>query len=313
VREVSDLLPLGRANVREDLAKAEGEHLYLRVAATYKLQNALEAAQEYPPGKSIPQDDFSLITAATSQYAKTGVCHAYAVSATALHAAKLAGMQDERAIVAHSNRSDIDHVWSEMMPRGKGTDGKPLLHGEDVIMDGWCEENLAVLREDSHFARLDQDGNGNHLEHGFLLDHRSGPTALDRMEKFKAQIEESVPLQRTFHDDLERGIARGAEPDDDCLWHAQSVFHEGFRRQAGVALHKDTGIPAPGTGASVPDADPVSIRAKRASLAEIRAVGVARSLNSNIRGAVAEAPGMIASAREMFPKPLSRKRKRESA
>jgi hypothetical protein len=304
---VGDLLPLGRSNVREDLAKAKDEHIFLRGIARSKLQRALEARLN-PLGMDLSEDASSLIFAATSQYAKTGVCLAYAASTTAVHAAKLAGMQDERAIVAHSYHPSIDHVWSEMILQGKGKDGKPVLHGEDVVMDGWCKENLAVLREDSRFAR-----HGDRLSQEHILDHRSGPGALARIGTLKAQIEGSKTLRNTFHNELKRRVAKGSEPDEDCLWDAQSVFHEDFRQEAIEALHKSVRKADPGKEARIPDADPVSIRAKRASLAEIQAVGVARSLGSNIRGAVAEAPGIIASARDMFPNPLARKRKRESA
>jgi hypothetical protein len=246
------------------------------------------------------------MAAAAGQYALTGTCFFYATSTAPLHAAKLAGLGDERAIVAQSKHATIDHVWCEVLPRGKREDGQPILHGEDVILDGWCQEKLAVLREDSHFARLGQDGNGDHLSHAHLLDHRSGAKAWENVEMFKAQIDGSRALRFVFHDQLENLVAEGVEVEEKCLWDAQSVFHEDFREAAIAALHKDDGKPAPGMYGFIPGVDPLANRAKRAAVPEIQAVGVARSLGADIRGAVAEAPRIIASAREMFPRPESK-------
>jgi hypothetical protein len=68
----------------------------------------------------------------------------------------------------------------------------------------------------------------------------------------------------------------------------------------------------PGKRADVKKFDPVSKQAKHASMAEIQAFGVARSLGANVRGAKAEAPGILASAKEMFPAPPSPVPKKKS-
>jgi hypothetical protein len=303
VQEVGDRFPLGRANVREDIQKLPAEHTSQRFMASCELKRRLIATQKYPIGTSMPQNHYFQMVAGIGQFAKTGLCGAYAASTTSLHAAKLAGKQDEHAIVAQANDSRIDHVWSEMIPKGKGTNGNPDVHGEDVIMDGWCKENLATLREDSHFARLDQDGNGDHLSHTYILDHKSGPEALERVEMFKARIEGSQALQHIFLNKFEDMLASGAKLDEKRLWDAQSAFHADFRQEAGAALHKDPNKPAPGMFGFSPGVDPESNHAMYAAIAEMQAVDVARSLGSNIRGAVAEAPEIIASAREMFPGP----------
>ena len=140
--------------------------------------------QRYSGGE-VTENDFFRMCAAASQYAKTGTCGSFAANTTPLHAAKLADMKDERAIVAQSKHATIDHVWSEMMPKGKREDGTPILHGKDVIMDGWCKENLAILREDSEYARLDKDGKADHLTHQDLLNHETGPEALKEVEKLQ--------------------------------------------------------------------------------------------------------------------------------
>jgi hypothetical protein len=247
-------------------------------------------------------DEYARMTAALSQYAKTGVCFSYATNTTALHGAKLAGMEDERAIVAEARDAEYDHVWSEMIPRGKGENGKPLLHGEDVIMDGWCVNNVAILREDSAFAKLDARGRGRHLSHDHMLDHRSGPEALASVNRYKAQIEGSRDLQEIFHRNLMGVVAAEAKMPEEGIWDATSVFHEDFREQASAALHEDA--EKPGKASVIPPgADPVARQAKQASLAEIQAIGVARSLGADIRGAKAEAPAILAAAQEMFPRP----------
>jgi hypothetical protein len=309
VQEVSDLLPLGRANVREDFQKAKSQRTLQRHLASLELRKTLVSGIRLPDG-TVPAEEYYPLAAATSQYAKTGVCHSYATNTTALHGAKLAGMPDKRAIVAQTAHATIDHVWSEMLPLGKGRDGKPILHGEDVIMDGWCREGLAVLREDSRFAALDKDGQGDHLIHEDLLDHRSGPEALASVKRYKARIEESGSLQQEFHAELHNLVATRTEVNVADLWTAQPSCHADFRQEAGTALHQDAKHPdargpAPGKGAGMRGGDPVARRAKQATLIEIQAVGVARSLGSNIRGALAEAPGILAAAREMFPRPDS--------
>jgi hypothetical protein len=294
VREVSDLLSLGPANVRENLAKAKGERPDLRHAAFRKMQVAFEARLNYPGERGMSYNDYFRMDAAASQFAKTGTCDHYVANTTALHAAKLTElkdkkkdemedkMEDKMAIVAHAKNQAARHTWSEMLPQGEGKDGKPILHGEDIIMDGWCKENLAVLREDSSFARLDKDGNGGHLSHEHLLDYRSGRAVLARVEEYKARIEGSMSLQTVFHNEFELRKALGRKMDEEFLWDAQSAFHPDFAKEAGEALRKD---------------------AKHPALAEIHAVGAARSLGANIRAAVAEAPGVIAQAKEMFPRP----------
>jgi hypothetical protein len=302
MQEVADLLPLGRANVREDIKKARSERPLQRYQVSRKLRGPLEEMNGYRRG-SLAGDEYSRLTAAISQYAGTGVCTSYATNTTAWHGAKLAGMGEERAIVAQARHADFDHVWSEMIPRGKGGDGKPILHGEDVIMDGWCMDNVAILREDSAFAALDGHGRGRHLSHDHILDPRTGPDALAGVNRFKAQIEESRDLQEMFHRELMGVVAAGTEAPEKGLWDATHVFHEEFREQAMGALHPDAEGPGTGKENRAPGADPAARRAKHATLAEIQAVGVARSLGANIRGATAEAPAILASAREMFPRP----------
>jgi hypothetical protein len=304
VQEVSDFFPLGRSNVREDLRKTKGEHTPLRTVAAYNLQKALMARQRYPRGMEVPDNDVYQTCAASGQYAKTGVCFDYATNTTPLHAAKLNGMQAMGAVVAQAKHSTIDHVWSEMLPHGMSQAGEPVLHGEDVIMDGWCKERLAVLRDDSKFARLDEHGNGDHLSHAHVLDHESGPKALAKVEMFKTQIEASRALRYAFQHRFENLVAEKVELEEKCLWDAQSVFHAEFGQQASVALHPEK--PSPVDGAGTRDAGSVAIRFGHTVLLDMQAAGVARSLGSNIRGAIAEAPLIVYSAKEMFPRPQPR-------
>jgi hypothetical protein len=299
VQQVNELLPLGRANVIQDIEKAKGEHLPLRKDAANKLVNDL-LFNHLRYGRDLTDDDINGTIAASAQYAKTGTCGCFASITTSLHAAKLADMEDKRAVVSHTAHTTIDHGWSEMLPKGNNADGTPILHGKDVIMDGWCKEKLAILREDSHFARLDTDGKAGHLKHDDPLNHVTGPEALKTTEKYKAQIENSPYFQDSFKKEFNCLVDAKEEWPKESFWNDTSVFHADFRGQAAKALHQDATKPSP-----IPDVDRVWEQAKRASIADIQAVGVARSLGSNVRGAIAEAPGIIASAKEMFPHSVS--------
>ena len=301
VQEVSDLMPLGRANVREDIGKAKGEHTPLRNKATYELENALAAIQMDRRGTDLTDNDCYRMIAASGQYAKTGVCDNYSTSTTILHAAKLAGMKEEKAIVAQAQSETMRHTWSEMMPMGQDENGKLILHRDDVILDGWCKENLAILREDGQYSQLDKNGNAGHFKYNQPLNHESGPEALQEVERYKRQIAASQPLQQSFNSQFMHLVDTEYKLSEDFFWNAESVFHDGFRQKAGAALHKQAENPAPGTYIPIPDAHPVSRWAKHRSLAKIQAIGVARSLGSNFRGAIAEAPGIVASAKAMFP------------
>ncbi|HLP41634.1 MAG TPA: hypothetical protein VK465_09020 [Fibrobacteria bacterium] len=255
--------------------------------------------------------------AASSQYAKTGTCGSFAANTTPLHAAKLADGKNKRAIVAQANHTTIDHSWSEMMPKGRRADGTPVLHGKDVIMDGWCKENLAVFREDSEYARLGKRGEADHLKHLDLLNHKTGPKALKEVEKFKAEIAGNQDLQDSFKRRFDSLVEEKYTWQKSSLWNAESVFHADFREQAGKGLHKgvehvqgakDVKKAAKHAEVGEESRREKKVRArmgrfKQATMAEIQAVGVARSLGANIRGAKVEAPKIIASAKELFPNP----------
>jgi hypothetical protein len=279
----------------------------------------------------LTQADVDGTIAAASQYARTGTCGSFATVNTSLHAAKLADMEDKRAVVAHAGHKTIDHGWAEMMPKGMNADRTPILHGEDVIMDGWCKESLAVLREDGKFSRLGKNGEGSHLKHDDPLNHITGPEALKVVEKYKAQIENSPYFQDVFKTEFNRLVDGKHAWPKESFWSATSVFHPDFQKQAGAALHKDVRQVMDAKDvqeaskhaadarkslmkrifrnraeqAKQKDVRNQAEQVKHASLAEIQAVGVARSLGSNIRGAIAEAPGIISSAKEMFPRPAS--------
>jgi hypothetical protein len=290
--------------VTTDAQKAKSQRALERHVASLKVRDIMDV-KFMPPDGATTMEEYAPLAAATSQYAKTGVCHSYATNTTALHGAKLAGMPDKRAIVAQANHETVDHVWSEMILQGTGSDGKPILHEEDVLMDGWCKENLAILREDGEFARqgVTKKGHENRLSHHNILDHESGPKAWAKVEEFKARIEEDKGLQQAFHTELH---SLATSPDQSSLmdlWAPQTVFHQDFRREAGAALRPDFRFHGPGKGARIRGTDPAARRVKHGALAEIQAVGVARSLGANIRGAVAEAPGILAAARKLFPRP----------
>ncbi|HLP41686.1 MAG TPA: hypothetical protein VK465_09280 [Fibrobacteria bacterium] len=282
LQQGSALLPLGRANVIQDIEKAKESYLPVRNTVASKLREFLVASHGYPSFTETPRNIRNRVVAAASQYVETGTCHSYAASISPLHAAKLPGMKDERSIVALCNYPGRDHVWPEMIPKGKREDGTLILHGKDVIMDAWGKENVAIFREDSEYARLDTHGKGDHLNHHDLLNHRTGPRALKEVKHLRAKIESNRNWKRECDNDIQSLVNSGINVGEKGRRNAESVFHADFQERAGRALHKD---------------------AKHASLAEIQAIGVARSLGSNIRGAKAEAPEIIASAKEMFSRP----------
>ncbi|HLP42009.1 MAG TPA: hypothetical protein VK465_10920, partial [Fibrobacteria bacterium] len=256
VQEVNDLLPLGRANVIQDIEKAIDAHTPLRKYASKKLTSTMLFEKSFDGNMS--NTDIFRIGAAVTLHAKTGTCGSYAAITNPLHAAKLADMQEERAIVAQTLHARIDHTWSELIPNGRNADGMPILHGKDVIMDGWCKNNLAVLREDSEFARQDVAGNADHLTHRDILDQRTGAAAWKSVEKYKAGIDGSRGKQNIFAREVARLVEMGHEMPSEDLWNAESIFNDNFQEQAAKALHF-----------------------KRGMMAEIQAVGVSRSLGAN--------------------------------
>lgn len=319
VLQVSELLPLGRANVREDIAKAKDANLPLRMVASKKLRTSLAAKK---PGffERAPKNSLHRVAAAVGQYAQTGTCGIFAANTAPMHAAKLAAMKDKRAVVAQAELVNDDHAWVEMMPRGMGKDGNPILHGTDVIMDGWGDKNLAILREDGQYTSLDKDGLAPHIKHLDLLNYKSGPKALASVEKYKARIERSPELKSRFRMDFDRLVTSGVRVTERSLYDAESLFSADFTARASAALHKEPWhvqvakdiqeaekhVEGPKTSRVERKARNRAEQVKHASLAEIQAIGVARSLGSNIRGAKEEASGIIASAKEMFPHPENR-------
>jgi hypothetical protein len=211
-------------------------------------------------------------------------------------------MDDQRAKVARCAIPGVDHTWAEMIPKGMEKDERTQVEKlkvdqNDVILDPWCTEKTAILREDGEFSQLDKGGKGDHLKHYQILDHQSGPAYWDKVKQFKAQLEGSQDFKKEYRTGYWELQKPGAPPDREIVFNSVSVFRKDFREQAGSALHKNGKFLRP------TDAHPVSSWAKYASLAKIQAVGVARSLGSNVRGAVAEAPGVIATAKQMFARP----------
>ncbi|HLP43422.1 MAG TPA: hypothetical protein VK465_18105 [Fibrobacteria bacterium] len=296
VQKVCDFMPLGRANVIEDIEKAKNAHIPLRKVASDKLTRGLLEDKARSKRGDTTESDYYRASAASALYSKTGTCGSYSVLTAPLHATRLARMGNESMIVSQAKHTLIDHGWSEMHIKGMGKDGQPVLHDKDVIMDGWSKERLAVFREDSEFAhRTDR------IKHLEVLDHRTGPEAEREVARFRSRIEGRMRLRNSYWNKFETLVDAKVEISEKYFWNATSIFHAEFRQHAGKAVHPMA--PSPGTGSSIKDAGHEAEQAKRATLPEIQAVGVARSLGANIRGAVAEAPKIIASAKEMFPDP----------
>lgn len=132
-------------------------------------------------------------------------------------------------------------------------------------------------------------------KHFHIVDHQSGPESLEKVNQFKTQLDASRDFQNDYRTGFRELQKPGVRMEKEALFDSTSVFHNDFFRQAGSALHKNGSYLRP------PGAHPLYSWAVHASLAKIQAIGVARSLGSNVRGAVAEAPGLTALAKRMFP------------
>lgn len=302
VQETRSLLPYGRSNVREDIQKSN-QHIDLRAIAANDFRDALGADYGFTPN-TMDTSSYYHIIAAASQFTKTGNCEAHASNSATLHAAKLADMKEERAVVAKAIDKDVTHIWAEMLPKGWREDGTLKIHKNDVIMDGWCKEDIAILREDSRFGRADTQRLAQELTHYDLMNHETGPSHKEAVKTYKTYIDSSPHLQDPYHWNLSAYVDAGLQSDESTLFDATSVFHSQFQEQAGSVLHKDPSKPSSVKGVPTQGLDPAAKQAKHASLAEIQAVGVARSLGETVpREAVKQAPGIIASSQEMFPNP----------
>ncbi|HLP42345.1 MAG TPA: hypothetical protein VK465_12615 [Fibrobacteria bacterium] len=300
VQETRNLLPYGRSNVREDIQKSN-RNIDVRAMTANDFRDALAHDFGYTRD-NMDVSSYYHIIAAASQFIKTGNCEAHASNSAALHAAKLADMNDERAVVAKAVRKDVNHIWTEMLSKGWRKDGTLKIHKHDVIMDGWCKEDIAILREDSRFGRADTKKQAQELTHYDLMNHITGSLHKDVVETYKTYIDISPHLQDPYNWNLSAYVEVGLKSRESDLFDATSVFHSRFQEQAGSVLHKDPSKPSFVKDLPTQGLDPAARQAKHASLAEIQAVGVARSLGETVpRKAVKQAPGIIASSQEMFP------------
>ncbi|HLP40999.1 MAG TPA: hypothetical protein VK465_05790 [Fibrobacteria bacterium] len=282
VDETRSLLPYGRGNVVEDNKRTHYESSRRDEAVMHMLN------ENSPKG-----DDPKQLTAAMFRFAKAARCGGSAPIATHLHGNKLKG--NYRANTVELDR--VDHTHTEVT-RGN------VRRQNDPIIDAWLD-GPAVLREDARYGK--SDGKAIHQ-----LDEITGPEAARNVERISARLE-ADPHQKNllkyyigtgefdYHSD---GYKRYATE-----FYSRSVYNEDFQIEAGKALHGLSGHSS------------MIRKSKPATLAqEIQAVGVALSLNGGlasvspdgahaagssqsgkIRNALAEAPGIIESAKRQFP------------
>ena len=282
VEETRSLLPYGRGNVVEDNKRTH-----------YESSRRDEAAMHLLDENRHMGDDPQQLTAAMFRFVKAARCGGSAPIATHLHANKLEG--EYRVSTVEANR--VDHTFTEVTRK----DGR---RQNDAIIDPWLD-GPAVLRKDARYGDTD-------VKRIHQLDATTGPEASKNVERITARLEGDAHQKNLlnyyigtgefdYHSD---GYKRyGAEFD------SRSVYHPNFLKEAGKALHGQSGHPS------------MEGNPRHPQLAqEIQAVGVALSLNGgpapasldgmppaasvssgNIRNALAQAPGIIESARRQFP------------
>lgn len=270
VDETRALLPYGRGNVTVDNERT-------RYQSSMRDEAAMHLIDDYGHRGEDPEQ----LKAGMFRFAKAARCGGSAPIATHLHADKL---EDPYRVSTVEGKRE-DHTWTEVTR-------KDARRRDDAIIDPWCD-GPAVLREDARYGNTE-------AKTIHQLDATTGPEAAKNVERITARLEGDEHQKRLlkyytgtgemdYHSDGYRRF--GAEFDP------RPVYHPDFLKEAGKALHGQGGHPS------------MEGMPRHPHLAqEIQAVGVALSLNEGaapasgkIRNALAQAPGIIDSAKRQFP------------
>jgi hypothetical protein len=277
VEEARRLLPNGRGNVAEDILSTRGEasRLYeagLRLEEKYRIRHGLHQHENR-------LFDIAAKTAASLLTGQAS-CNGSAVLAAHLHAHKLE--KDQGAIVFHNPAAD--HMWTETRRLG-------MNRMNDPILDRWTS-GPAVLRQDSKYGRSPAGYDY------FTLDAENREGALRAAENSLREMKGDRRLVESFKIDMLKLKITDYRFNGE-VHREESVMSDDFRRKAGKALHPRS--------SKVPKSDTILGRDGKAPVRpfaqEILAVGVARSLGEEVRGAVEKAPAILDAAKRMFPKP----------
>ena len=267
VAETHVLLPYGRGNVKED-----------NIRTHYESSLRDSCFDEFMQPTPLTRDPYQRLAGAF-RFVKAARCTGSSVIATHLHARKL---EDPYRVITCGD-PEADHTWSEV----KWTDKR---RGNDVIMDRWCD-GPAVLREDAQYGY-------QHAMVLYRLNTHNGPKAARTVDEITASLEGDERNKQRLDKILE-GLDSHRRTTREYA--AKRVFSSKFESEAGQVLKGNSGRP---------------------HLAqEIQAVGVALSLNGGpdltalerghssvastssgkVREALAQAPGILASAQGWFP------------
>lgn len=277
VEETRRLLPNGRGNVKGDIIATRGEASRRYAAGAIMTQKYLEkmGIREGSDPRFAMQ-----VETAVSLFTGQASCGGSALVAAHVHAPKL-GKGRMAAAVANV---EADHMWTEARRSDSHRDN-------DQIIDRWTS-GPAILKEDSSYG-LDPK-----VREAYPLYGANRDKALGNVNRILSDLKKDHALQAEFRANMEE-LDRMDYRFGGKIWDEESVLGEGFRRKAGDILHPD---PSPAAGP-----DKVSEKNRKgASLPyrhEALAAGVARSLGEGVRGAVEKAPGILETAKRMFPKP----------
>jgi len=255
VTETRQRLSEGRGNVRRDVRRA-GPGVSRRTQAGRDME---EAITWYRPFMSAKQSGQLLATIA--ELTRAGNCAEHADVATHIQAQKPStGPLAHSASVHHRER---DHEWSEIRRKGRGASA------DDVIIDAWAD-GPAVLRGDSEFAHEALDLG---LSYAYSANERARVT--QNMAQRRAATF-SRANQNRFQGKLAALNKRRFRYPREQLWGQTNVFSANFIGASDLAFQQLGAL----QGGN--------------ALHHIHAVGVLRSLGSNVRTAVADAPAMVA-------------------
>jgi hypothetical protein len=273
------LLPHGRGNVKEDILATGGE-ASRRYTAGSRLRESY-TRKEF--GGSVTGILKYQMVAAVGLFTGQAACGPSAALAAHIHAPRL---ERDQTLVAIGN-SKIGHAWAEAW---RGTDPD-----NDVILDRWTS-GPAILKQDSRYG-LEPE-----VEKLFALDYRNRSRAVLNMVSMSEEIRNDPGLKAEFEASMKH-LEQTNHKILAKVWDEESVMGESFRKRAGARLHAESAPLAQAErGSSQPGQAP-----RPPFTLELLAAGVARSLGEGVKGAVTKAPGIVATAKDMFPKPSDRR------
>lgn len=294
VNETRRTLKYGRGNVKLDLLNTKGESSWRTIAG----QNICDDQWERTKVKG-SSENFLTLEAATAAFTGAGSCGEHGSVAAHIHAAKLsAGEKVHR--VDHRTK---DHGWAES---SVGTD-----HEDRIVMDAWASGS-AVFAPDSAYSN-----DVRQVEILDTWDGRTGPGANAAMNRQKQEFDRSrgeewqslqekmktpnyrLPPSNTGVLDptpvidasfVQRVVAKMKAPVNLDRLESSGIADENMP----AAFNSPAQAPVPDMGEQLPRQEN-KIRLHN----EIRAAGVARLLDANVKSATKHAATIVGSVKDM--------------